>query len=116
MRSWGRALQRCSSCPTPRLSRMRGGAMIGQILMRRATGHRRTAAAEKADLGYLFLPRAWGFGYATQACAAALAGSPKRCPANRWRSPLRAPTSARRVSRRLGFTEVLAAGWQAGAS
>ncbi|MFF7700376.1 GNAT family N-acetyltransferase [Streptomyces lydicus] len=48
------------------------GAMIGQILLRRATEHRRPAAAGKADLGYLCLPRAWGFGYAAEACAAAL--------------------------------------------
>jgi RimJ/RimL family protein N-acetyltransferase len=25
-----------------------------------------------SDLGYLFLPRAWGFGYAAAACASAL--------------------------------------------
>ncbi|WP_208862824.1 GNAT family N-acetyltransferase [Micromonospora chersina] len=48
------------------------GAMIGRILLRRATEHRRAAAVGKADLGYLFLPRAWGFGYAAEACAAAL--------------------------------------------
>lgn len=48
------------------------GSMIGQILLRRATRHRRPAAAGKVDLGYLFLPRAWGFGYAAEACAAAL--------------------------------------------
>jgi RimJ/RimL family protein N-acetyltransferase len=48
------------------------GAVIGQILPRRATEHRRPAAAGKADLSYLFLPRAWGFGYAAEACAAAL--------------------------------------------
>ncbi|MEU9448861.1 GNAT family N-acetyltransferase [Streptomyces sp. NPDC048277] len=48
------------------------GAMIGHILLRRATGHRRPAAVGKADLGYLFMPRAWGFGYAAEACAAAL--------------------------------------------
>src|SRR5688572_20329286 len=47
------------------------GAMIGHILLRRATKHR-PAAVGKADLGYLFLPRAWGFGYAAEACAAAL--------------------------------------------
>jgi RimJ/RimL family protein N-acetyltransferase len=48
------------------------GSMIGQILLRRATGHRRPAAEGKADLGYLFLPRAWGSGYAAEACRAAL--------------------------------------------
>ncbi|WP_020122441.1 GNAT family N-acetyltransferase [Streptomyces canus] len=48
------------------------GAMIGQILLRRATEHRRPAAAGKADLGYLFMPQAWGFGYAAEACTAAL--------------------------------------------
>ncbi|WP_350274111.1 GNAT family N-acetyltransferase [Kribbella sp. HUAS MG21] len=47
------------------------GAMIGQVLLRRATRHR-PAAVGKLDLGYLFLPRAWGFGYAGEACAAAL--------------------------------------------
>ncbi|MGW7576180.1 GNAT family N-acetyltransferase [Streptomyces sp. NPDC054765] len=36
------------------------GSMIGQILLRRAPAHRRPAAAGKVDLGYLFLPRAWG--------------------------------------------------------
>ncbi|MFE2263136.1 GNAT family N-acetyltransferase [Streptomyces griseosporeus] len=48
------------------------GEMIGQVLVRRATAHRRPAAVGKVDLGYLFLPRAWGFGYAAEACAAAL--------------------------------------------
>jgi RimJ/RimL family protein N-acetyltransferase len=48
------------------------GAMIGQILLRRAPEHSRPAAAGKIDLGYLFLPRVWGFGYAAEACAAAL--------------------------------------------
>src|SRR3954452_12305485 len=47
------------------------GAMIGQILLRRATGHRRPAAVGKADLGYLFLPWAWGFGDAAETGAAA---------------------------------------------
>src|SRR5262249_34454684 len=47
------------------------GAMIGQILIRSPTKPR-PAAVGKADLGYLFLPRAWGFGYAAEACAAAL--------------------------------------------
>ena len=47
------------------------GAMIGQITLDRATGHVCPAAGE-AELGYLFLPEAWGCGYAAEACAAAL--------------------------------------------
>src|SRR5262249_31145153 len=47
------------------------GAMMGQILIRRPPNPRPPAAG-KADLGSLFLPRAWGFGYAAEACAAAL--------------------------------------------
>jgi len=46
--------------------------MNGQIILRRATGHGPPAAAGEAELGYLFLPRAWGCGYAAEACAAAL--------------------------------------------
>jgi RimJ/RimL family protein N-acetyltransferase len=49
-----------------------GGAMIGQVILRRVTGHGPAAAAGKAELGYSFLPQAWGFGYAAEACAAAL--------------------------------------------
>jgi RimJ/RimL family protein N-acetyltransferase len=47
------------------------GAMIGTITLDRATGHIRPAAGE-AELGYMFLPEAWGCGYAAEACAAAL--------------------------------------------
>ena len=47
----------------------RGGAMIGQVILRRAAGPR---AAGAPELGYLFLPQAWGFGYAAEACSAAL--------------------------------------------
>ncbi|WP_406349995.1 GNAT family N-acetyltransferase [Streptomyces sp. NBC_00658] len=47
------------------------GAMIGQITLTRATGHIRQAVG-KAELGYLFLPQAWGYGYAAEACTAAL--------------------------------------------
>ncbi|MEV0122669.1 GNAT family N-acetyltransferase [Streptomyces sp. NPDC050703] len=48
------------------------GVMIGQVLLRRVTEHVCPAAVGKVDLGYLFLPRTWGFGYAAEACAAAL--------------------------------------------
>jgi RimJ/RimL family protein N-acetyltransferase len=48
------------------------GAMIGQVILSRATGHGPAAAAGKAELGYLFLPEAWGLGYAAEACMAAL--------------------------------------------
>src|ERR1700739_2402071 len=49
------------------------GTVISQVLLRRAKGHHTpTAAAGKAELGYMFLPEAWGFGYAAEACAAAL--------------------------------------------
>jgi RimJ/RimL family protein N-acetyltransferase len=47
------------------------GAMIGTIMLDRATGSVRPAAGE-VELGYLFLPQAWGRGYAAEACAAAL--------------------------------------------
>ncbi|MFD5483606.1 GNAT family N-acetyltransferase [Streptomyces hawaiiensis] len=52
------------------------GAMIGTItiLDRRDAerpGHVRPEAGE-AELGYMFLPEAWGCGYAAEACAAAL--------------------------------------------
>ena len=44
------------------------GATIGQVVLKRATDH----AAGKAELGYMFLTQAWGFGYAAEACTAAL--------------------------------------------
>jgi RimJ/RimL family protein N-acetyltransferase len=84
-----------------------GGSMIGQILLRRAPEHRRPAADGKLDLGYLFLPRAWGYGYAAEACAAALDWLDGVLPGE----PVVLTTQAAnvrslRLAAKLGFTEV----------
>jgi RimJ/RimL family protein N-acetyltransferase len=83
------------------------GSLIGQILLRRAAGHQRPVAAGKADLGYLFLPRAWGFGYAAEACAAALgwlAGALLGEPV--VLATQSANVASMRLAAKLGFTEV----------
>ncbi|MER5604013.1 GNAT family protein [Streptomyces sp. NPDC002265] len=83
------------------------GAMIGQILLRRATEHRRPAAAGKADLGYLFLPRAWGSGYAAEACAAALGWFDEVFPGEPVvLTTQSANLGSMRLAAKLGFTEV----------
>ncbi|WP_345583643.1 GNAT family N-acetyltransferase [Streptomyces prasinosporus] len=83
------------------------GAMIGRILLRRATEHRRPAAAGKADLGYLFLPRAWGHGYAAEACAAALDWFDGALPGEPVvLTTQTANVRSMRLAARLGFTEV----------
>ncbi|SEE37051.1 Protein N-acetyltransferase, RimJ/RimL family [Streptomyces sp. 2231.1] len=83
------------------------GAMIGQILLRRATGHRRPAAVGKADLGYLFLPQAWGFGYAAEACAAALGWFDGVLPGEPVvLTTQTADVGSMRLAATLGFTEV----------
>ncbi|MFD7880631.1 GNAT family N-acetyltransferase [Streptomyces sp. NPDC059766] len=83
------------------------GAMIGQILLRRATEHRRPAAAGKADLGYLFLPRAWGSGYAAEACAAALGWFDEALPGEPVvLTTQSANLGSMRLAAKLGFTEV----------
>jgi RimJ/RimL family protein N-acetyltransferase len=81
--------------------------MIGQILLRRATAHRRPAAVGKADLGYLFLPGAWGFGYATEACAAALDWFDGALPGEpAVLTTQTANVGSMRLAAKLGFTEV----------
>ncbi|NES27819.1 GNAT family N-acetyltransferase [Micromonospora terminaliae] len=83
------------------------GAMIGQILLRRATEHRRPAAVGKADLGYLFLPRAWGFGYAAEACSAALDWFDTVLPGEPVvLTTQTANAASMRLAAKLGFTEV----------
>jgi RimJ/RimL family protein N-acetyltransferase len=82
------------------------GAMIGTITLDRATGHIRPAAGE-AELGYLFLPEAWGCGYAAEACAAALDWFAGALPGEPVvLATQTANARAMRHAARLGFTEV----------
>ncbi|KUN24192.1 GCN5 family acetyltransferase [Streptomyces antibioticus] len=83
------------------------GGMIGRLLLRRMPEHARPAAAGKVDLGYMFLPRAWGRGFAGEACArvldwlsTALPGEPVVLHTQT------ANARSMRLAARLGFTEV----------
>ena len=79
------------------------GAMIGQIILRRATDH----GAGQAELGYMFLPEAWGFGYAAEACAAALDWFDGVLPGEPVvLSTQTANVGSMRLAAKLGFTEV----------
>jgi len=87
-----------------------GGAMIGMITLDRRDaerrGHVRPGGGE-AELGYMFLPQAWGFGYAAEACAAALGWFAGALPGE----PVvlctqTANDRAMRLAAKLGFTEV----------
>jgi RimJ/RimL family protein N-acetyltransferase len=83
------------------------GAMIGQMLLRRAPEHSRPAAEGKVDLGYLFLPRAWGFGYAAEACSAALDWFDGVLPGEPVvLTTQTANVGSMRLAAKLGFTEV----------
>ena len=82
------------------------GAMIGQILLRRPARHR-PAAVGKVDLGYLFLPQAWGFGYATEACTAALDWFDNALPGEPVvLATQTANAGSMRLAAKLGFIEV----------
>jgi RimJ/RimL family protein N-acetyltransferase len=87
-----------------------GGAMIGIVTLDRREaerpGHVRPEAGE-AELGYMFLPEAWGCGYAAEACAAALDWFAGAWPGE----PLVLCTQtgndrSMRLAAKLGFTEV----------
>ena len=82
------------------------GEMIGQITLTRETGHLRQAAG-KAELGYLFLPQAWGCGYAAEACAAALDWFAGALPGEPVvLATQTANVGSMRLAAKLGFTEV----------
>jgi RimJ/RimL family protein N-acetyltransferase len=86
------------------------GAMIGIVTLDRRDAERPGEIrpdAERAELGYMFLPQAWGRGYAAEACeaaldwfAGALPGEPVAlcCQSANDRSM--------RLAAKLGFTEV----------
>ena len=82
----------------------RDEAMIGQVILRRAAGER---GAGRPELGYVFLPKTWGFGYAAEGCEAALAWLDTALP----REPTvlftqTANASSMHLAAKLGFTEV----------
>jgi RimJ/RimL family protein N-acetyltransferase len=82
------------------------GAMIGQVILRRAEGFSVPSTAGKPELGYQFLPEAWGFGYAAEACAAALdwlAGELPGEPVVLFTQTANARSM--RLAAKLGFTE-----------
>ncbi|MFF6999056.1 GNAT family N-acetyltransferase [Streptomyces sp. NPDC008313] len=86
------------------------GEMIGTVTLdrRRAgpSGRVRPDGGE-ADLGYMLLPKAWGRGYAAEACAAALDWFAGACPGESVVLCTQvANERSMRLSEKLGFTEV----------
>jgi RimJ/RimL family protein N-acetyltransferase len=86
------------------------GAMIGIVTLdqldAQRRGHVRPEAGE-TELGYMFLPEAWGYGYAAEACAAALGWFAGVLPGD----PVVLTTQTAnnrsiRLAAKLGFTEV----------
>jgi RimJ/RimL family protein N-acetyltransferase len=85
------------------------GATIGAVMLeRRGIGPADRVRPEPAevDLGYLFLPQAWGHGYAAEACAAALAWFAAELPGERVvLCTQSANAGSMRLAAKLGFTE-----------
>lgn len=82
------------------------GAMIGQVTLSRDSGHLPRAAG-RAELGYLFLPQAWGHGYAAEACAAVLGWFAGAVPGEPVvLATQTANVRSMRLAEKLGFVEV----------
>ncbi|MFB7281079.1 GNAT family N-acetyltransferase [Streptomyces hydrogenans] len=88
----------------------RDGAMIGVVTLdRRGADRDRRVRPEggETELGYLFLPHAWGHGYAAEACAAALGWFAVTLPGEPVVLTTRTDNDrAVRLAAKLGFTEV----------
>lgn len=86
------------------------GAVIGTVELNRRDAERRSHVrpdAGEAELGYLFLPQAWGRGYATEACVAALGWFADARPGEPVVLCTRtANARSMRLAAKLGFTEV----------
>ncbi|WP_436519634.1 GNAT family N-acetyltransferase [Actinoplanes sp. HUAS TT8] len=86
------------------------GEVIGMVtLERRNDGppDRVRPESGEVDLGYLFLPEAWGYGYAAEACSAALDWFARAYPGESVvLSTQSANARSRRLAVKLGFTEV----------
>lgn len=86
------------------------GAMIGTVTLDRRNTDRPDPVSpdtEEVQLGYMLLPEAWGYGYAAEACAAALDWFADALPGE----PVvlytqTANTRSMRLAAKLGFTEV----------
>jgi RimJ/RimL family protein N-acetyltransferase len=86
------------------------GTMIGMVTLDRRDaehpGHVRAGSGE-VELGYMFLPEAWGHAYAAEACAAALNWFAGALPGEPVVLCTQAANDrAMRVAAKLGFTEV----------
>jgi RimJ/RimL family protein N-acetyltransferase len=86
------------------------GAMIGIVTLDRRDAERKghiCPDGREAELGYMFLPHAWGFGYASEACAAALDWFAGALPSEPVvLSTQTANEGSMRVAAKLGFSEV----------
>jgi RimJ/RimL family protein N-acetyltransferase len=86
------------------------GAMIGTVTLDRRDSERRGHVAPDSIapwLGYLFLPEAWGRGYAAEACAAVLDWFAREIPSESVVLCTQSTNEpSMRVAAKLGFAEV----------